>query len=334
MTLRVAINGFGRIGRPFFRLVFGDPRIEIVAINDLLDSKTFAHLLKYDSTFGKYDRDVSYDENNLIVDGKRIKLYASADPGLLPWKELAVDIVLESTGRFSTMEKASAHIRAGAKKVVLSAPAKGDMPTFVYGVNHTEYDPGVHTVVSNASCTTNALAPAAMVMDKVFGIVSGMMSTVHAYTNDQSILDKAHKDLRRARTAGTSIIPTTTGAAKAVALVLPQLKGKLNGFSMRVPVQDGSIVDLNLLLSRKVTEQEVNVALKAASENELKGVLGYNEEPLVSVDYIGNSNSGVIDALSTMVVNGNMVKIVIWYDNEYGYSNRLKDLILYMGERS
>jgi len=334
MTLKVAINGFGRIGRLIFRLAFGDPRIEIVAINITRESKIFAHLLKYDSTFGRYDREVTYDDNHLFVDGKKIKLYSLADPALLPWKELAVDIVLESTGRFNTIEKASAHIQAGAKRVVLSAPAKGEMPTFVFGVNHTDYDSARHTVVSNASCTTNALAPTAMVMDQAFGIISGMMSTVHAYTNDQSILDKSHKDLRRARTAGASIIPTTTGAAKAIALVLPQLKDKLNGFSMRVPTPDASIVDLNLLLSRVVTAEEVNAALKTAAEGEMKGILGYCEEPLVSVDYIGNSNSGVIDALSTMVVNGNMVKVVVWYDNEYGYSNRLKDLILYMGERS
>ena len=255
-------------------------------------------------------------------------------PKDLPWGELKIDIVLESTGFFTTTEKASAHIEAGAKKVVISAPANDDMPTFVYGVNHQDYDPAIHNIVSNASCTTNALSPVAKVMDEKFGIKSGMMSTVHSYTNDQSILDKGHKDLRRARTAGTSIIPTTTGAAKAVALVLPQLKGKLNGFAMRVPTQDVSIVDLNLLLSRDVTVEEVNAALKKAAEGELSGVLAYSTEPLVSVDYIKNTNSGIVDALSTMVVDGNLAKIVIWYDNEYGYSSRLKDLIAYMGEKS
>jgi glyceraldehyde 3-phosphate dehydrogenase len=334
MTVRVAINGFGRIGRTFFRQAFGDPRLEIVAINDLLDSKTFAHLLKYDSTFGKYQREIAFDEQNLIVDGQKIKLFAIKDPATLPWGELNIDIVLESTGIFTTMEKCAAHLMGGAKRVVLSAPAKGDMPTLVYGVNHEDYDPARHTVVSNASCTTNALAPTAMVLEQTFGIVSGMMSTVHSYTNDQSILDKAHKDLRRARTAAASIIPTTTGAASALFQVLPQLKGKMNGFSLRVPTEDVSIIDLNVLLSRPVTVEEVNAAFRAAAAGDLKGLIGYSEEPLVSIDYVGDTHSAVLDALSTMVVNGNMVKVVAWYDNECGYSNRLKDLIIYMGERS
>jgi len=335
MTVKVAINGFGRIGRTFFRQAFGDPRLEIVAINITRESRIFAHLLKYDSTFGKYEREVSYDDQHLIVDGQKIRLFSNRDPAALPWGELGIDIVIESTGAFTTAEKASAHLQAGAKRVVLSAPGKGgDMPTLVYGVNHEQFDPARHAIVSNASCTTNALAPTAMVLDQAFGIECGMMSTVHAYTNDQSILDKSHKDLRRARTAGASIIPTTTGAATALSLVLPQLKGKLNGFAMRVPTQDVSIVDLTVQLARAVTKEEVNAAFKAASEGELRGIMGYSEEPLVSIDYVGDTHSAVLDALSTMVINGNMVKIIAWYDNEYGYSSRLKDLILYMGERS
>ncbi|NLF80693.1 MAG: type I glyceraldehyde-3-phosphate dehydrogenase [Clostridia bacterium] len=336
MTVKVAINGFGRIGRTFFRQAFGDPRLEIVAINITRESRIFAHLLKYDSTFGKYEREVSYDDEHLIVDGQKIRLFSNRDPAALPWGELGIDIVIESTGAFTTAEKAGAHLRAGAKRVVLSAPGKGggDMPTLVYGVNHEQFDPKRHPIVSNASCTTNALAPTAMVLDQAFGIECGMMSTVHAYTNDQSILDKSHKDLRRARTAGASIIPTTTGAATALSLVLPQLKGKLDGFAMRVPTQDVSIVDLTVQLARPVTKEEVNAAYKAASEGKLRGIMGYSEEPLVSIDYVGDTHSAVLDALSTMVINGNMVKIIAWYDNEYGYSSRLKDLILYMGERS
>ncbi len=333
MAVRVAINGFGRIGRSFFRLAFEDPNIEIVAINGRSANKVFAHLLKYDSTFGIYNHDVSFDDENLIVDGKKVKILSVKEPGLMPWKELAVDIVLESTGAFNSMEKAAPHLDAGAKKVVLSAPAKGEMPTFVYGVNHLDYQPDKHHVVSNASCTTNGLAPVAKVIDDNFGLVKGLMTTVHAYTNDQNILDKSHKDLRRARTAGVSIVPTTTGAAKAVALVLPHLKGKLNGFAMRIPTPDVSIIDLNVELSRAVTAEEVNAVLKKAAEGEMKGIIGYSEEPLVSIDYLGNSHSGIIDALSTMVVGDNLVKIIIWYDNEWGYSNRVKDLITYMGER-
>lgn len=332
MTVRVAINGFGRIGRAFFRLAFEDPNIEIVAVNGRSDNKIYAHLLKYDSTFGIYDHDVSYDDHNLIVDGKKIRTPSINDPSQMPWKDLAVDIVLESTGVFNSLEKASPHLSAGAKKVVLSAPAKGDLPTFVYGVNHRDYDPANHHVVSNASCTTNGLAPAVKVLDDSFGVVRGLMTTVHAYTTDQNILDKTHKDLRRARAAGVSIVPTSTGAAKAVALVLPHLKGKLNGFAMRVPTPNVSIIDLVVELNKAASAEEVNAALKKAAEGELKGVLGYSEEPLVSIDYVGNPHSGIIDALSTMVVEDNMVKVVVWYDNEWGYSARLKDLINYMGE--
>ena len=334
MSVRVAINGFGRIGRPFFRLAFEDPCIDIVAINDLMDNKAFAHLLQYDSTFGKYKREVSYDDDNLIVDGKKIKLFSVGDPKLLPWKELNIDIVLEATGRFTTMEKASAHLAAGAKKVILSAPPKGEMPTFVYGINHTAYNPAADNIISNASCTTNALAPVAKVLDAAFGIKSGMMTTVHSYTNDQAILDKAHRDLRRARTAGPSIIPTTTGATKAVELVLPQLHGKLSGCSIRVPTPDVSLIDFTVNLNQEVTSEELNKTLQDAANTTFKGLIGYSEEPLVSIDYIGETNSCVVDALSTMVVEKKLAKIILWYDNEYGYSCRLKDLIKYMEGRS
>ena len=332
MTIKVGINGFGRIGRVFFRIAFDHPEIEIVGINDLMEVKTFAHLLKYDSTFGRYQKEVAYDENNLYVDGKAVRVTAIKDPTQLPWKELGVDVVVESTGIFKKKEQAMAHVQAGAKKVILSAPGKDDDITLVYGVNHTKFDPAQHTVISNASCTTNGLAPSMKVLDEEFGIVKGLMCTVHAYTNDQVILDRTHSDLRRARSAACSIIPTTTGAAKAVALVLPQLKGKLNGFAMRVPVCDVSIIDVNVQLSKPATAEEVNAALKKASEGELKGVLGYSEEPLVSSDYLGMTCSGTVDALSTMVID-DMVKLVIWYDNEWSYCSRLADIVAYVGER-
>ncbi len=331
MTVKVAINGFGRIGRPFFRLAFGNPEIEIVAINDFATPEMLAFLLKYDSVHGRYDKEVSFADGNLIVEGKEIKILSVANPADLPWKELGVDIVLESTGKFTEHDAAYAHIKAGAKKVLLSAPGKNEDITVVYGVNHKQYDPSKHYIVSNASCTTNALAPAVKVMQEKFGIVKGIMTTVHSYTNDQQILDKVHKDFRRARAAGCSIIPTSTGAAKAVALVLPEVKGKLNGFALRVPTPNVSVVDLNLLLEKPATVEEINAALKAASQGELKGVLGYSDEPLVSIDYNDTSESGTIDALSTMVVSEDMVKLFIWYDNEWGYSNRIVDIVLYMG---
>ena len=330
--VRVAINGFGRIGRPFFRMTFDDPNVEVVGINDLIQPKLFAHLLKYDSTFGTWDKEVSYDENHLIVNGKSIPLFAIKDPAELPWKELDVDVVLESTGFFTDGTKAAAHLQAGAKKVVLSAPAKNEDITVCYGVNHKAYDPAKHNIISNASCTTNAMAGTMKVLDEVFGVEKGLMCTIHSYTNDQVILDRGHSDLRRARSAAVSIIPTTTGAAKAVALVLPQLKGKLNGYALRVPTPDVSIVDLSVDLDRPATAEEINAALKAASEGELKGILGYNDQPLVSIDYIGMKCAGTIDALSTMVVGGNMAKVVIWYDNEWSYTSRLKDVIKYIGE--
>ncbi|GFR35492.1 type I glyceraldehyde-3-phosphate dehydrogenase [Thermobrachium celere] len=335
MTIKVAINGFGRIGRNAFKIAQTrlNKDVEIVAINDLTDAKTLAHLLKYDSCFGKFDGTVEATENSLIVNGKEIRVYAEKDPKNLPWKELGVDIVIESTGLFTKAEKARAHIEAGAKKVLISAPATDEDITIVMGVNEKDYDPANHHIISNASCTTNCLAPFAKVLDEKLGIVKGLMTTVHSYTNDQRILDLPHKDLRRARAAAESIIPTTTGAAKAVGKVLPNLKGKLNGFALRVPTPTVSVTDLVCEVSRPTTVEEVNAALKEAAEGELKGILGYSEEPLVSIDYRGDERSSIIDALSTMVIEGNMVKVVSWYDNEWGYSNRIIDLVNYIAER-
>ncbi|MGE5704780.1 MAG: type I glyceraldehyde-3-phosphate dehydrogenase [Clostridia bacterium] len=333
MMLKIGINGFGRIGRNVFRVALAHKDIEVVAINDLTDAKTLAHLLKYDSVHGVLDVSVEVRENSLIVDGKEIKVLAERDPGKLPWGEYGVDIVIESTGRFTKREDAAKHLEGGAKKVIISAPGTNEDITIVMGVNHEAYDPQQHTVISNASCTTNCLAPFAKVLNDKFGIVRGLMTTVHSYTNDQQILDLPHKDLRRARAAGMSIIPTSTGAAKAVALVLPELKGKLNGFAMRVPTPNVSVVDLTVELKVDVTKEEVNQALKEAAEGPLKGVLAYSEEPLVSIDYNGNPASSTIDALSTMVLEGNMVKVVSWYDNEWGYSNRVIDLCQYVAQR-
>ncbi|MGJ7045113.1 type I glyceraldehyde-3-phosphate dehydrogenase [Thermoanaerobacterium thermosulfurigenes] len=334
MTVKVGINGFGRIGRNFFRAALKkNVDLDIVAFNDLTDAKTLAHLLKYDSTFGQFEGEVVAKEDSLVVNGKEIKILKETDPAKLPWKELGVDIVIESTGRFTNKEDAVKHIEAGAKKVIISAPAKNEDITIVMGVNEDKYDPNVHHVISNASCTTNCLAPFAKVLHNKFGIKRGLMTTVHSYTNDQRILDLPHKDLRRARSAAMSIIPTTTGAAKAVALVLPELKGKLNGFAMRVPTPDVSVVDLVAELEKSVTVEEVNAALKEAAENELKGILGYTDEPLVSMDFKGDSRSSIVDGLSTMVMEGNMVKVVSWYDNEWGYSNRVVDLAKYVADR-
>ena len=331
MTTRVAINGFGRIGRPFFRMTFADPEIEVVGINDLMTPELIAHLLKYDSTFGTWDHEVSFDEKHLIVDGKSIPLSFETELEKLPWKALNVDIVLESTGRFTDATKAAGHLAAGAKKVLISAPAKNEDITICYGVNHKDYDPKKHNIISNASCTTNGMAGAMKVLDESFGVEQGLMCTIHSYTNDQVILDKAHKDMRRARAAACSIIPTTTGAAKAVALVLPQLKGKLNGYALRVPTPDVSIIDLSVTLKKPVTAETLNAAFKAAAEGELKGILGYCDKPLVSCDFLGMEYAGCIDALSTMVVGENMAKIVIWYDNEWSYTCRLKDVTKYIG---
>lgn len=333
MTTKVGINGFGRIGRNVFRAALTNPSVEIVAVNDLTDAPTLAHLLKYDSVHGTLNAEVRAEGDQLIVNGKVIKVLAERDPANLPWLALGVEVVVESTGRFTDGDKAAAHIKAGAKKVIISAPAKGEDITIVLGVNEKKYDPAKHHILSNASCTTNCLAPFAKVLHENFGIKHGLMTTVHSYTNDQQILDLPHKDLRRARAAGLSIIPTTTGAAKAVALVLPELKGKLNGFAMRVPTPNVSIVDLTAELEKTVTAEEINKALKAAAEGELKGIMAYTEEPLVSRDFNGNPNSSIIDGLSTMVVEGTMAKVVSWYDNEWGYSSRVVDLITYIASK-
>ncbi|SNR61189.1 type I glyceraldehyde-3-phosphate dehydrogenase [Desulfurobacterium atlanticum] len=330
MGVRVAINGYGRIGRCFHRAILGDKDIEIVAINDLTDAKTLGHLLKYDSVHGKFPGTVEVNGDKLIINGKEITVYAEKDPANLPWKELNIDIVLEATGRFRDREGAGKHIEAGAKRVVISAPAKEPDATFVFGVNHKNYDPEKHFIVSNASCTTNCLAPVAKVLLEKFGIEKGFLTTVHSYTADQRLLDAPHKDLRRARAAAVSMVPTTTGAAKAVGLVIPELKGKFNGISIRVPTPDVSLIDFVCVVGKEVTVEEVNKALKEAAEGELKGVLGYTEEELVSVDYIGNRLSSIVDAKSTDVIGGNLVKIISWYDNEFGYSARLGDLIKYM----
>ena len=332
MAVKLAINGFGRIGRLVFREAMKHEEIEVVAVNDLTDAHQLAHLLKYDSVHGIYDAEVKAEKDAFIVNGQRVQVLSERDPLNLPWGELQVDVVLECTGIFRSTEEVSKHIQAGAKKAILSAPAKGDMPTFVMGVNHTEYDPAMN-VVSNASCTTNCLSPLAKVLDEKFGIVRGMMTTIHSYTNDQRILDLPHADPRRARAGAVSMIPTTTGAAVAVAKVLPQLKGKLDGFSMRVPTPNVSCVDLVAELNTDVTIEDVNNALKAAAEGELKGILDYNELPLVSIDYNGNHASSTIDGLSTMVMENRMVKVVSWYDNEVGYSTRLMDLALYIASR-
>jgi glyceraldehyde 3-phosphate dehydrogenase len=329
MALKVAINGFGRIGRMVFRAGLNKETIEFVAINDLTDPSTLAHLLKYDSVHGILDADISSTEHSLIVNRKEIEIYTEREPGKLPWGDLGIETVMECTGLFRDKEKASGHLEAGAKKVIISAPAKDPDVTVVMGVNHHEYDPRKHHIVSNASCTTNCLAPPCKVLLDNFGIEKGLMTTTHSYTGDQRLLDFPHKDLRRARAAALSMIPTTTGAAKAVSLVLPQLKGKLNGMSIRVPTPNVSVVDLVAQLSKPATVVEVNNAMKEAAETTLKGILAYCDEPLVSTDFNGTSVSSTIDALCTMVV-GDMVKVLAWYDNEFGYANRMVDLALYM----
>ncbi|GKV57044.1 glyceraldehyde-3-phosphate dehydrogenase 1 [Sporosarcina sp. NCCP-2222] len=333
MTLKMAINGFGRIGRVVFREAMAHDDIEIVAVNDLTDAAMLAHLLKYDSVHGIFDAEVGSDENHLVVNGKKIRVYAEKDPSVLPWKELEVDVVIESTGVFRDQKGLQKHIDAGAKKVILSAPAKGDIKTLVMGVNHKDYDAGSDHIVSNASCTTNCLAPVVKVLNDEFGIKRGMMTTVHSYTNDQRILDLPHEDYRRARAAAESMIPTTTGAASAVTKVIPELKGKLDGMAVRVPTPNVSLVDFVAEVGKEVTVEDVNAALKNASENELKGFLYYNEIPLVSRDYNGNTASSTVDGLSTMVLDGNMVKVISWYDNESGYSARCIDLALYMQQQ-
>jgi glyceraldehyde 3-phosphate dehydrogenase len=333
MAVKVAINGFGRIGRNVFRASLGNKDIEIVAINDLTDAKTLAHLLKYDSVFGRFEADVNAGDGKLIVGGKEIAVVAKKDPAELPWKDMKIDVAVESTGRFVDKANAGKHITAGAKKVVISAPAKEPDATFVLGVNEHTYDPAKHHVVSNASCTTNCLAPMAKVIHDNFGIVHGLMNTIHSYTNDQQLLDLPHKDLRRARAAAVSIIPTSTGAAKAVSLVLPELKGKLDGMSLRVPTPDVSVVDLVAEVSKKTTAAEVNAALKEAANGKMKGILQIEESPLVSIDFKGNPHSSIVDASLTSVMEGTMVKVISWYDNEWGYSCRLRDLILFMAKK-
>jgi len=339
--VRIAINGLGRIGRDVLRAALKRGEFEVVAVNHksrripVTDSYagSVAHLLKYDSVHGVFGADVKTAANNLVIDGREVVLLAEADPGNLPWRKLGVEVVVEATGKFNDPAQAAKHLAAGAKRVVLSAPAKGECPTFVMGVNQETYDPKSHYVVSNASCTTNCLAPVVKVLHRRFGLVKGLMTTVHAYTNDQQLLDMPHRDLRRARAANLSIIPTSTGAARAVALVLPELKGKLNGFAMRVPTPNVSVVDLVAELAAGVTAGGVNEAFKEAAEGELKGILAYSELPLVSIDFNGDPHSATIDALSTMVAGENMVKVVAWYDNEWGYSQRVLDLIAYMAAR-
>ena len=334
MPIRVAINGFGRIGRNVLRAAkkAGVTDLEFVAVNDLTDPLTLAHLLRYDSVHGRYPGTVEVGDNSLSVDGKQIRVFAEKDPAALPWKELEVDLVIESTGRFTTREGAAKHLQAGARKVIISAPAKNEDITIVLGVNEEKYDAAKHDILSNASCTTNCLAPVVKVLLDEFGFRRGLMTTVHSYTNDQQILDLPHKDLRRARAAGLSIIPTTTGAAKATALVIPEVKGKIDGVAMRVPTPDVSIVDLTAELEKEVTVEQVNEALRAAAQGKLKGILAYTDDELVSVDYIGNPNSSIVDGPSTSVLQG-LTKVMAWYDNEWGYSNRCVDLAHFVGER-
>jgi glyceraldehyde 3-phosphate dehydrogenase len=334
MATRVAINGFGRIGRNVLRAAKKyKSNLDFVAVNDITDNKTLAHLLKYDSVHGKYPGTVEAAGDGLIVDGDKIQVIAEKDPAKLPWKDLGVDIVFESTGRFTDRASAAKHLEAGAKKVIITAPAKGEDVTIVYGVNHDKYDKASHHVISNASCTTNCLVPVVKVLLDNFGFRRGLMLTVHSYTNDQNILDLPHKDLRRARAAGMSIIPTTTGAAKATSLVIPELKGKIDGLAMRVPTPDVSVVDLTVEVERSVTAQQINDAFRAAASGDLKGILTVSDEPLVSVDYIGNPSSAIVDLLSTFVVQDQLVKVMAWYDNEWGYSVRCVDLAEFIAKK-
>jgi glyceraldehyde 3-phosphate dehydrogenase len=334
MTVRVGINGFGRIGRQSLKaLIERAPDVEVVAVNDLVDTALNALLFKHDSTYGAYPGTVEHTDDALIVDGRDIRVLKERDPAALPWGDLGVDIVLESTGLFTDATKARAHIDAGAHKVIISAPAKNEDITIVLGVNEERYDPEAHAIISNASCTTNCLAPAAKVVNDLLGIERGLMNTIHSYTNDQRILDVAHKDPRRARAAGQNIIPTTTGAAKALALVIPELKGRFDGFSLRVPTPTVSVVDFTADVRRETTADEINDAFRRAAEGPMKGILGVSDEPLVSTDFRGDSRSSIVDAASTMVLGGTMVKVISWYDNEWGYSCRVADLIAYVGAR-
>ncbi|MCJ7688864.1 MAG: type I glyceraldehyde-3-phosphate dehydrogenase [Clostridiaceae bacterium] len=333
--IKVGINGFGRIGRNVFKALVANysTELQVVGINDLTDAATLGHLLKYDSLYGKFNGTVEVKENSIVVNEKEIKIFAEKDPKNIDWNSLGAEIIIESTGFFTDATKANAHLGGSVKKVLISAPAKNEDITIVLGVNEEKYDASKHNIISNASCTTNCLAPFAKVLDQEFGIVKGLMTTIHSYTGDQRLLDAPHKDMRRARAAAESLIPTTTGAAKAVALVLPQLKGKLNGFSLRVPTPTVSCTDLVCELSKNVTAEQVNAAFKKASETTMNGILGYSEEPLVSIDYRGDERSSIVDAMSTMVIGDNMVKVVSWYDNEWGYSNRLADLTKFVADK-
>jgi glyceraldehyde 3-phosphate dehydrogenase len=334
MATRVGINGFGRIGRQSLKaLIERAPDIEVVAVNDLIDTEMNALLFKHDSTYGAYPGDVSHTDEAIIVDGREIRVLKEKDPATLPWRDLGVDIVVESTGIFTSAEKARAHLDAGAKKVVITAPAKGEDITVVLGVNEEKYDPASHHIISNASCTTNCLAPAAKVVHDLLGIQRGLMNTIHSYTNDQRILDVAHKDPRRARSAGQNIIPTTTGAAKALALVIPDLKGKFDGFSLRVPTPTVSVVDFTAEVGRETSVEEINAAFQTAAEGPMKGIIGVSDEPLVSMDFKGDERSSIIDSASTMVIGGTMVKVIAWYDNEWGYSCRVADLVAHVAAR-
>jgi glyceraldehyde 3-phosphate dehydrogenase len=330
MSIKVGINGFGRIGRNVVRAGLHNPDIEFVAANDLTDTATIAHLLKYDSTLGRLDADVEVQGDTIIVGGKKIKVFATKDPAEIDWPSVGADVVVESTGRFTEAKDAAKHMRGSVKKVIISAPAKGEDLTIVLGVNDSAYDKSKHHIVSNASCTTNCLAPVAKVLHETFGIEKGSMTTIHSYTNDQNVLDFPHKDLRRARAAALNMIPTTTGAAKAISLVIPELKGKLDGYSMRVPTPDVSAVDLVVVTTKNTTDAEVNAALKSAADGPLKGILAYTADPVVSTDMLHNPNSSIVDSLMTKVLAGNLVKVLAWYDNEWGYSMRVVDLISFL----
>ncbi|MCC7157389.1 MAG: type I glyceraldehyde-3-phosphate dehydrogenase [Bryobacterales bacterium] len=333
MAIKVGINGFGRIGRNVFRAALGNPNIEIVATNDLTDTKTLAHLLKYDSVLGPLDAEVTAGSDSITVNGKTVKVFSTKDPAAIDWSSLGCQVVIESTGRFTDATAAKAHLQGTVKKVIISAPAKNEDITIVMGVNDSKYDPAKHNVVSNASCTTNCLAPFVKVLHDKFGIEKGSMTTIHSYTNDQNVLDFPHKDLRRARAAALNMIPTTTGAAKAIGLVMPELKGKLDGYAMRVPTPNVSVVDLVAVLQKPATAEEINSALKAAADGPLKGILAYTEDPVVSTDMMRNPNSSIIDGLMTKVIGGNLAKVVSWYDNEWGYSCRVVDLVVFMGKK-